>query len=98
MPELGTCRYCLAEILWTITAKGNRQAVNPTPDAKGNTAVYTDGVGTVRSRGLTAERPTLEHLEWLARPHPATCSAKPARRTRRTTKGVRAPWQRRWQR
>lgn len=98
MPELDTCGYCHAEILWTITAKGRRQAVNPTPDPEGNTAVYTDGVGTVRSRGISSERPTPDHLEWLAKPHAATCSARPPRRARRTTQGVRAPWQRRWPR
>lgn len=78
--ELATCDSCLKEVLWTVTALGNKKAVNPEPDPAGNTAVYTDGTGRVRSRQLSKERPILEHAEWLAMPHVATC-VRPRPRT-----------------
>lgn len=78
--ELTNCDTCHEQVLWTVTAAGNRKAVNPNPDDLGNTAVYTDAVGRVRSRQLSKERPTLEHAEWLAMPHVATC-VRPRPRT-----------------
>lgn len=87
----GLCRSCQQRVLWTFTERGRRQAVNPDPDPTGNLAVYTDGIGRLRSRGLTADRPTLEGAEWRAMPHAATCTARQRR-------GVRpVPWQG-WQR
>ena len=68
-----TCPTCWQPIRWTITAAGRRMAVNPDPDEGGNTAVYTDGVGTTRSRRITAELPLLPY-EWQAMPHAATCA------------------------
>lgn len=67
------CPDCGAPVLLTITAKGRRLHVDPEPNPRGNMACYTDHTGTVRSRGLTRERPHLEHAEWQAMPHPATC-------------------------
>ncbi|WP_405710024.1 hypothetical protein OG264_15965 [Streptomyces xanthophaeus] len=92
------CGSCSQPIRWTVTATGRRQAVNAQPNAAGNTAVYRDGVGTLRSRGLNAERPNVESYEWRAMPHAATCAAprtgRSSGRVPRPRSGVRpAPWQ-----
>lgn len=94
--DVAHCDHCYARILWTVTAVGNRQAVNADPDAAGNLAVYADATGRLRSRGLTKERPTLEHSEWRAMPHAATCTRP--RTPRRTSRPARraATW--RWPR
>ncbi|MFE9296570.1 hypothetical protein [Streptomyces niveus] len=90
------CAVCGARIRWTTTARGLALAVDADPDPTGNQACYTDVAGTLRSRGLTKERPTPEHSEWIARPHvaaghtPRSNSDTPRRRT-----GVRPPpWRR----
>lgn len=95
--DVTTCESCGARIRWTVTAAGKRLAVDADPAADGNTAVHADGTGRVRSRGLSKERPTLEHHEWLAKPHFATCANPPLRRSARPTaranSGVRpTPW------
>ncbi|MFG2993980.1 hypothetical protein ACGFZK_32595 [Streptomyces sp. NPDC048257] len=77
------CPSCGQAIRWAITAAGRRQAVNAAPDPAGNTAVYRDGVGTLRARGLNGERPNVESYEWLAKPHAATCTAPRAGRSGR---------------
>ncbi|MEU3507912.1 hypothetical protein ABZ733_08270 [Streptomyces longwoodensis] len=69
------CDGCDERIRWAITARGRRQAVNADPDPKGNLAAHTDHTGTLKVRVLTAERPTLEHAEWQAMPHVATCAS-----------------------
>lgn len=104
MPQLSdhdvvACPSCQALIRWAVTATGKRQPVDAEPAADGNTAAYYDATGRLRSRGLSAERPALEHAEWLARPHFAKCSSRPPRRSsstgQRSRTGVRpAPWQR----
>ncbi|WP_073754258.1 hypothetical protein [Streptomyces sp. CB03234] len=81
------CPTCGARIRWTVTAAGKGLAVNADPDPAGNTAVYADVTGRLRSRGLTKERPTLEHAEWRAVPHIATCTA-PRPRTGRSNGGA----------
>ncbi|MFF0510982.1 hypothetical protein [Streptomyces sp. NPDC004250] len=91
------CPSCLAEIRWAITERGRRQPVNAAPDDRGNLAVYTDGTGTLRARVLTKDRPALEHHEWRAMPHVATCMgprprAVPAVPRRPVVR--RGPWQR----
>ncbi|MET4927658.1 hypothetical protein P3L51_35775 [Streptomyces sp. PSRA5] len=78
------CGLCGARIRWTVTASGAAQSVNADPDPSGNTAVFTDGTGRVRSRGISKERPTLEHAEWLARPHIADCARPLGAPTRQT--------------
>lgn len=85
--DVAICDFCSGRIRWTVTAAGNRQAVNADPNPEGNLAVYTDATGRLRSRGLTKERPTLEHSEWQAMPHAAECkrpvpprAARPGRR------------------
>lgn len=83
------CDYCHAPIRWTVTAAGRRMAVNAEPDETGNQAVYADGVGTLRSRALTADRPATDHLEWQAMPHAATCSRPRPRTPRRPPRTVR---------
>ena len=95
--DVAMCESCGARIRWTVTAAQKRLAVDADPADDGNTAVHTDGTGRVRSRGLSKERPTLEHHEWLAKPHFATCKNPPARRSSRTgarpRSGVRpVPW------
>lgn len=89
--DVARCDYCLARIIWTVTAKGARMAVNAEPDAAGNQAVYTDGTGRVRSRAITTDRPSLEHAEWRAMPHPATCTRPRPRAPRQAPRPVRRP-------
>lgn len=89
--DVAECERCHARIRWTITAAGRRMAVNADPDDAGNTAVYADGVGTLKSRALTTDRPTLEGAEWQAMPHAATCTAPPPRLPHRTPRPVRRP-------
>ncbi|MET9729733.1 hypothetical protein ABZZ79_03400 [Streptomyces sp. NPDC006458] len=79
--DVAACDGCRARIRWAITARGRRQAINADPDPAGNLAAYTDGPGTLRVRVLTAERPTLEHAEWQAMPHAATCPRPQPRRS-----------------
>ncbi|MET9952371.1 hypothetical protein ABZ135_12590 [Streptomyces sp. NPDC006339] len=89
------CPSCGQPIRWAVTAAGRRQALDAAPDDTGNLGAYTDGTGRLRVRVLTAERPTLEHAEWRAMPHAATCTRpRPLRRTgTRHRSGVRpAPW------
>jgi hypothetical protein len=88
------CHVCGRPVLLTITAKGRRLYIDPTPNPAGNMACYTDGIGTLRSRHFSNERPTLEHTEWQAMPHPATCIHPQPRQPRRRT-GIRPH---RWQR
>lgn len=85
------CERCHARIRWTVTAAGKRLAVDADSDPEGNTAVHTDGVGRVRSRALTADRPTLEGAEWQAMPHAATCTIPRPHPPRRTPRPVRRP-------
>jgi hypothetical protein len=75
------CKRCGGPIVWAVTAKGRRQALNAAPDPSGNTAVYRDGIGRLRARGISSDRPTVEHAETLHMPHTATCTT-PTRRTR----------------
>ncbi|MFF2774832.1 hypothetical protein ACFVU3_07975 [Streptomyces sp. NPDC058052] len=75
------CPSCGTPIRWAVTAANRRQAVNADPDPAGNVAVYADGTGRLRVRVLTTERPTLEHAEWQAMPHAATCTRPKTRRT-----------------
>lgn len=93
--DVTTCDRCDAHIIWTITAaRRQRMAVDAEPAADGNTAVYTDDLGRNRSRALADGRTTLEHAEWRAKPHAATCTNPPPRRTQRLTPGPvrRRPW------
>lgn len=89
------CGLCGERIRWTVTAAGRALAVNATPDTTGNQAVYADGTGRLRSRGLTNERPVPEHAEALYRPHVADCKrplGAPTRQRHPRT-GVRPqPW------
>ncbi|MGW7195525.1 hypothetical protein [Streptomyces chryseus] len=94
--DVASCDRCGQRIRWTVTAKGRPQAVDANPNDAGNTAVYADAVGRLRSRALTSERPALEHLEWRAMPHAATCKepGRSRRAPQRHTTGVRPV---RWQ-
>lgn len=102
MPQLSNhdvvaCPSCHAPIRWTVTAAAKQLPVDADPAEDGNTAAYYDGTGRLRSRGLSKERPVLEHAEWLAKPHFASCTTRPARRSSgggRARTGVRpAPGQ-----
>lgn len=95
MPTTQTCATCAHPIRWATTAAGRRQALDAAPNPDGNLAAYTDGTGRLRVRVLTGERPALEHAEWRAMPHAATCTRPQPRRTiPRQRAGVRAS---RWQ-
>ncbi len=72
---LARCRRCGTSVHWTITAAGARLAVDQGPSALGNTAIYRDGTGTIRSRRPTADLPLLPY-ERLHLPHAATCIAR----------------------
>ncbi|MFD3483806.1 hypothetical protein [Streptomyces sp. NPDC058665] len=95
--QVDRCATCGARIRWTTTARGAALAVDADPDPTGNQACYTDAAGTLRSRGISTERPVVEHAEVLYRPHVAsghtprgTTGAPQHRRT-----GVRPPpWRR----
>jgi len=63
----------------TTTEAGALLPVNPAPDPNGNTAVWRDVHGVLRSRRVTQERPLLPH-EKLMMPHVATCKP-PQRKT-----------------
>lgn len=95
----GHCPQCWQRVLWTITAAGKRQAVDPAPDPQGRVAVYADATGRYRSRQLSNDRPIPEHSEVLHMAHAATCTNPPPRnralRTSRHRLGVRPV---RWQR
>jgi hypothetical protein len=80
--DFTVCNRCGQAVVWTVTAAGARQPVDPAENLAGNVAVYADATGRYRSRAITRERPTLEHAEWRAMPHAATCTA-PAPRGRR---------------
>ncbi|MFJ8804217.1 hypothetical protein [Streptomyces sp. NPDC102487] len=95
--DVTNCPSCHGPIRWALTVNGKRQPVNADPDDKGNLACYTDGTGTLRSRVLTMDRPALDHIEWRAMPHVATCSGPPPRvypqASRRRPVVRRGPWQ-----
>jgi hypothetical protein len=93
--DVETCEACGADIIWTITAAGARMPVDAAPNITGNQAVRTDVAGTLRSRALAADRPTLEGGEWQAMPHFATCTRpRPRPRLRAAPRPVRRrpPW------
>jgi hypothetical protein len=82
--DVQQCPSCFARIRWAVTAAGKRQPINADPDESGNLAAYADGTGRLRVRALNKERPTLEHAEWRAMPHIATCTRpRPARSSSR---------------
>lgn len=87
--DVAPCNRCGADIIWTITAANHRMAVNADPDPSGNQAIRTDVAGTIRSRALAADRPTLEGAEWRAMPHAATCTNPPTRRPTLTPRPIR---------
>ncbi|NUP19040.1 MAG: hypothetical protein HOZ81_23705 [Streptomyces sp.] len=75
--DVAQCGTCGERIRWTVTVAGRRQAVNAEPNPAGNIAAYVDGVGTLRSRSLSADRPNVETYERRYMPHIATCTAPP---------------------
>ncbi len=79
--DLAQCRMrgCGRPIRWTTTERGKMLAVNADPDPGGNTAVWKDVFGVLRSRRVTKARPLAPH-EKLMLPHASTCQ-----RGRRTT-------------
>ncbi|MFC7641489.1 J domain-containing protein [Streptosporangium lutulentum] len=72
-------RFCDKKVWWTKTQTGNADfAVNLKEDPKGNTAVWCDATGTLRSRRITDERPLMRHERQMM-PHVATCKPPPRR-------------------
>ncbi|WP_214327869.1 hypothetical protein [Nonomuraea sediminis] len=66
---------CGAAVLWTTTEHGRPMAIDPTPDERGNQAVYRDGPGRWRSRSLDgADARPPDPWESTYRPHVATCT------------------------
>ncbi|MEV3980780.1 hypothetical protein [Nonomuraea sp. NPDC049758] len=57
---------------WTTTMAGARLLVDAEPHLDGNTAVWTEATGTVRSRRITADLPA-RPWERVMMPHVATC-------------------------
>lgn len=80
--NLAPCPYgCGTDVLITLTEHGRQMAVNATPDAAGNQAVWRTGTGAWRSRSLdgTDAMPLLSYEDPF-KPHVATsprCSATP---------------------
>lgn len=92
--DVARCPRCFARIVWTLTARNVRMAINADPDPSGNQAIRTDVAGTLRSRGISRDRDQLEGGEWLGMPHAATCTNPAARRLAgRTPQAVRRPSQ-----
>ncbi|MFC7909023.1 hypothetical protein [Streptomyces nigra] len=69
------CRDCRQPVLWTTTEAGKKLAVDPDPNPAGNTAVWRDGTGAIRSRRPSDELP-LCGWERLHMPHVATCRTR----------------------
>ncbi|MEU8195268.1 DnaJ domain-containing protein [Microbispora amethystogenes] len=79
---LGYCRGyrdkqpCGKQVWWTKTEGNNAHfAVNLRPDPEGNTAVWCDTAGVLRSRRITEQRPAT--FERRMMPHVATCTGAP---------------------
>ncbi|MEV0475501.1 hypothetical protein [Streptomyces prunicolor] len=85
------CDGCLARIRWAITVNGRRQAIDADASPDGNLAAHVDGTGTLKVRVLSKERPTLEHAEWQAMPHAATCKSPRPRPRPRGASRTRRP-------
>ncbi len=73
--ELRPCGRCSKSVLWTVTRAGQRMAVDPTPDDRGNQACYRAGPRVWHSRSLDAAG-ALPVQPWEHRyiPHVATCT------------------------
>ncbi|MGW4030773.1 hypothetical protein ACWEFL_15880 [Streptomyces sp. NPDC004838] len=71
------CGTCGARIRWTTTEDRHLMPVDADPHPDGNQAVYADRTGRLKSRGISKERPLLEHAEARMMPHFATCKRPP---------------------
>jgi hypothetical protein len=74
--DIRPCRRCHASVRVTTAAGGKTFLVDPDPHPDGNTAVYRDAGGTLRSRRVTKDQPALR-WERVMMPHAATCKPKP---------------------
>lgn len=74
--DLRPCRRCTKTVRWTTSEAGKPFAVDPDPSDKGNTAVWRDVAGTLRSRRPNKDEPIRPH-ERLMMPHVATCKPEP---------------------
>lgn len=101
--DVTTCGSCGARIRWTTTEAGRAQAVDADPHEDGNTLVWRDRTGRLRSRRARDDYRPVGH-ETVHMPHVVTCSqpriprqrtrpATPQRAPRRGT-GRRQPWRR----
>jgi len=60
----------------TTAVSGKTLLVDPAPTPDGNTAVYRDAHGVLRSRRISADQPALP-WERVMMPHAATCKPAP---------------------
>ncbi|WP_433445676.1 hypothetical protein [Nonomuraea sp. CA-141351] len=72
LSDIRACGRCGADVRWTTTMAGARLLVDAEPNPDGNTAVWTEATGTVRSRRISAEMPA-RPWERVMMPHVATC-------------------------
>lgn len=80
------CSRCARPIIWTITDAGRRQAVDPTPDERGNTVVHRDATSTIRSRRPSDDAPRMP-WDHLYIPHAATCGQQAPTTTQQEAAG-----------
>ncbi|MEU7891723.1 J domain-containing protein [Nonomuraea sp. NPDC049152] len=71
---------CGKDVWWTRTESGATFPVDLAPHADGNTAVWRDVHGVLRSRRITADQPLVPPAKRMM-PHAVTCTGKPRVRT-----------------
>ncbi|MEV4749030.1 J domain-containing protein [Streptosporangium sp. NPDC049248] len=81
-------RPCGELVWWTKTSNNVDFAVDLKENPKGNTAVWCDAAGTLRSRRVTDERPLAKH-ERRMMPHVATCKPPQAKASSRPPRSPR---------
>lgn len=71
------CERCDGRVVLVRLDGGQRVPVDVDPDPDGRIAVRVNGIGAVRGRVLTSERPVVEDTERLHLIHFATCGREP---------------------
>lgn len=74
--DLRTCKRCPATVRVTTAESGKTFLVDPNPSPDGNTAVWRDVAGVLRSRRISKDNPALP-WERVMVPHAATCKPTP---------------------
>ncbi|WP_372455494.1 DnaJ domain-containing protein [Nonomuraea sediminis] len=67
---------CGKYVRWTRTENSADLAVDPDPHPEGNTAVWKDVHGVLRSHRITKDRPLVPPAKRM-KPHAATCTGRP---------------------